>query len=66
MYDFHKCREPAKLDSLNPHVQKFKHSYFIRGKPYLLSNILRKTPEYQLLDDRYGNEASGFFQDKLN
>ena len=38
MYDFHKTR-------LKSHQKEFRHVYFCRGKPELLAEIKRKTPE---------------------
>lgn len=38
MYDFHKIRHKS-------HQKEFRHVYFCRGKPELLAEIKRKTPE---------------------
>jgi len=38
MYDFHKIRHKS-------HQKEFRHVYFCRGKPDLLAEIKRKTPE---------------------
>ena len=59
MYDFHKSRNDTY-----EHV--FKHPLFIRGHEHDLKNITRKTPEYQLLEDRLEKQESSFFLQKIH
>jgi hypothetical protein len=45
MYDFHKLRHKS-------HQKEFRHVFFARGKPELLSQIKRKTPEQVEANDK--------------